>query len=159
METGAPRRLARIDRAELAGPGPDAPLPERGRHLRRLLQGKGIDPDRLYHVEYYPGHHCWLVTQEEAPPRRRPARPADEKADTLFFVQVMTELQGTARHAVRAWAAHSMHFARFGRKFELPGPARELPLSELVDLLGGPGDDTASVRFDSEGRWHDEPPS
>jgi hypothetical protein len=156
MENEAPRRVARIDRAELAVLGGDTPLPERGRRLWRLLRGKGIDPGRLYHVEYYPVHHCWLVTQDEGPPAERTPQPLTEKADLLFFVQVMTELQYVARSACRAMAAHSMHFARFGRKFQPPEPAKELPLADLVEQLGGPGDDTASVRFDSEGRWRSE---
>jgi hypothetical protein len=158
MEHEPPRKLARLDRAELGGAGPDASPAERGRHLRRLFEAKGIDPDRLYHVEYFATHHCWLVTQEEGPPRRRPAAAGDP-ADARFYVQVMAELQHVARSALRAMAAHSPHFARFGRKFEPPGPVREVALSELVDQLGGPGDDTASVRFDSEGRWHDGPKS
>jgi hypothetical protein len=157
METEQRRHVVRIDRAELAGAGPDVPLPERGRFLRRLLQDKGIDPDRLYHVEYFATHHCWLLTQEEVPGRRPASPPPHDRADTLFFVRVMSELQHVARAACRSLAAHSSHFARFGRKFQPPEPAKEVALSELVDLLGGPGNDTASVRFDSEGRWRSEP--
>src|SRR5262249_47235633 len=63
MENELRRRLARIDRRELSGAGPDAPPAVRGRYLRQLLLDKGIDPSRLYHVEYYANHHCWLVTQ------------------------------------------------------------------------------------------------
>jgi hypothetical protein len=153
MENEPQRRVVRIDRVEFSGLGTDTPLPERGRFLRRLLQSKDIDPDRLYRVEYYPNHHCWLVTQEAGLVR---SRPEGDKADTLFYVQVMTEFQQAARAACRSMAAHSMHFARFGRRFEPPAPAKELPLSDLVDLLGGSGDDTSPVRFDSEGRWRTE---
>jgi hypothetical protein len=156
MENEARRRVARIDRPELVGLGGDTPLPERGRRLRRLLRGKGIDPVRLYHLEYYPARHCWLITQEEGPPADQAEPPLGDKADTRFYVRVMTEFQQVARSACRAMAAHSAHFARFGRTFQPPEPAKELSLSDLVDLLGGPGDDTASVHFDSEGRWRGE---
>jgi hypothetical protein len=158
METEPLQRVARIERAELAGLGSDTPLSERGRFLRGLLQSKGIDPDRLYRVEYFPSHHCWLVTQDAGP--QRPGRPSGgPKADELFYVQAIGDFQRVARAACAAMAAHSMHFARFGRKYELPEPERELPLSDLVTQLGGTGDDTPSVRFDSEGRWCDEPQS
>ena len=158
MENEPLQRLARIERAELAGLGSDMPLPERGRFLRDLLQSKGIDPDRLYRVEYFPGHHCWLVTQDAGPPRAV-AASRGPKTDELFYVQAIAEFQRIARAACAAMAAHSMHFARFGRKYELPEPERELPLSDLVTLLGGSGDETPPAHFDSEGRWRPEPPS
>jgi hypothetical protein len=154
MENEPRRHVVRIDRAELAGLGGDLAPAARGRWLRQLLCGKGIDPDRLYLVEYYPAHHCWLLTQDEGP--RSDPPPSGDRADTLFYVRVMTEFQQVARSACRALAANSPHFARFGRKFQPPEPARELPLSDLVDQLGGGGDATTSVRFDSEGRWHSE---
>jgi hypothetical protein len=157
MENEPLQCLARVERGELAALGPDVPLPERGRFLRGLLQSKGIDPDRLYRVEYFASHHCWLVTQDAGPagPGDRAARAP--KADELFYVQAIADFQRVARAACAAMAATSMHFARFGRsKYELPEPEQELPLADLVTLLGGSGDDTPSVRFDSEGRWRDE---
>jgi hypothetical protein len=74
-------------------------------------------------------------------------------------VQAIGDFQRAARAACAALAAHSMHFARFGRKYEVPEPERELPLSDLITLLGGRGDDTPPVRFDSEGRWREDPQS
>ena len=160
MENEALQRLARIERGELADPGPDVPLPERGRHLRRLLESKGIDPGRFYRVEYFPSRHCWLVTQDEEPPGA-PARRATRgpEADELFYVRAIADFQRVARAACAALAAHSMHFARFGRsKYELPEPERDVSLSDLVNLLGG-GDDQPPIHFDSEGRWREERPS
>src|SRR5207302_3588828 len=89
------RHVARINRGELTQVPPDTPLAERGRRLRRLLLLQGIDPGRLYRVEYYPHHHCWLLTQEEEPAHpRRPAPAArDAKADELYYVNVMAESQ------------------------------------------------------------------
>jgi hypothetical protein len=75
----------------------------------------------------------------------------------VFYVQAIAEFQRVARTACAAMAAHSMHFARFGRKYELPEPERELPLSDLVSLLGDTSHETPPVRFDSEGRWRHEP--
>jgi hypothetical protein len=148
--------MARIERAELAGLGGDMPLTERGRFLRELLQAKGIEPDRLYRVEYYPTHHCWLVTQA-AGSRLPEAGARRPRADAVFYAQAIVEFQRVARAACAAMAAHSMHFARFGRKYELPEPERELPLSDLVSLLGDTGPETPPVRFDSEGRWRHDP--
>jgi hypothetical protein len=161
MENEPLQRLARIERGELAALGSEMPLAERGGFLRDLLQLRGIDTDRLYRVEYFPTHHCWLVTQDAgaAGPRRPGAASRGPKADELFYVQAIADFQRVARAAYAAMAAHSMHFARFGRKYELPEPERELPLSDLVDLLRDTGDETPPVRFDSEGRWRHEPRS
>jgi hypothetical protein len=152
------RNVARINRGELAESPADVPLAERGRRLRRLLLLKGIDPDRLFRVEYYAHHHCWLLTQDEEPAHpRRPAPPArGAKADELYYVNVMAEFQLVARVACATAAAHSSHFARFGRRsYNLPDPEQELSVTELVEQLGGPEAESDPVRFDSEGRWHD----
>lgn len=151
------QHVARINRGELVPLAADLPLAERGRRLRRQLLLKGIDPDRLFRVEYYPNHHCWLLTQEGEPthPRRGVAPGRGGKADELYYVSIMAEFQLVARSACAQAAAHSAHFARFGRRYQLPEPERELTLTELVEQLGGPGDDAGPVRFDSEGRWRD----
>ncbi|HJT78313.1 MAG TPA: hypothetical protein VJ739_14010, partial [Gemmataceae bacterium] len=133
------QRVARINRGELSHLSPDLSLAERGRRLRRQLLHKGIDPDRLFRVEYYPNHHCWLLTQEGEPTHpRRPAAPAsDGKADELYFVSIMAEFQLVARSACARAAAHSTHFARFGCRYQLPEPERELTVADLVEQLGG----------------------
>ncbi len=159
MESEPVRNVARINWGELAEALPDTPPAERGRRLRRVLLLKGIDPDRLFRVEYYPHHHCWLLTQEEGPAHpKRPAPPArGAKADELYYVNVMAEFQLVARVACASAAAHSSHFARFGRReYHLPEPEQELSVTQLVEQLGGPGGDDTAVHFDREGRWRDD---
>ena len=64
------RHVARLDKHELTGMPAQWTEPERGRHLRRLLRDRGIDPDRLYFLSYHPRHRCWLFHQR--PPLRMP---------------------------------------------------------------------------------------
>jgi hypothetical protein len=145
-------RWARLDKQELADLSAQGSDQERGRLLRRLLREKGIDPNRLYRVEYHPHRLCWLLTQETAPG----GHSAPGMADDLFYLQALTELRRTARTAFAAVAARSSHFANFGRPYQLPTEPEPQPLAprDLANLLGGTN--APPARFDSEGGWEPE---
>jgi hypothetical protein len=154
------RRLARLEKRELAEIPSHWSKEEQGQYLWRLLQDKGVDPSLLYTVEYFPSRRCWLLTQEcesGAHPRPVAAVPPHE-AGQSFYTQVSTELQRTALAAFAAHTARSVHFAHFGRKYELPPKPQETTLADLVRSLGGPVDEQARIRFTSEGGWQAEPP-
>jgi hypothetical protein len=131
---------------------------EQGQYLWRLLWDKGVDPGRLYTVEYFPHRQCWLLTQEvEAGVHSRPvAHAPPTEAGLRFYTQVSTELRRTALAAVAAVAGRSAHFARFGSHYELPPKPQETTPSDLVRLLGGQNEANARVRFTSEGGWQVE---
>lgn len=152
--TRQPARVARVDRRELSSIPSDWSFPRRGRYLRLLLQGKGIDPERYYRVEYHPRRHCWVLTQEEGR-KPRPVAPG-ARADEVLFVQAMTIFRRTAVAAYAALAAQSPHFARRGRVYRPPTGSQETTLDELIRLLGGGAGDPP-VTFDSEGGWQDCP--
>lgn len=144
--------VARVDRRELAEMSPAWTDRERGQFLRLLLRREGIDPGRLYRVEYFPLRRCWLLTQN-AEPDEAPAVGSDEQ----FYAIIVAELRRTARLAWAALAAQSSHFAQSGCEYQLPPKPQELTTAGLADLLGGPGEGGPGVRFDSEGGWHTEP--
>ena len=148
-----PKRMARIDWAELAEMPPAWTNRERGQYLRLLFRMRGIDPQRLYRIEYYPLRRCWLVTQPADPGRQPAETPDGAKEDELFFGQIVAELRRTALAACAALAAHSPHFARFGGKYQLPAEEEEVTTSDLRGLLGNAGDSNPPVRFDREGGW------
>src|SRR5262249_60679855 len=108
------RRLARLEKRELAAIPSNCSKEEQGQHLWRLLRDKGIDPGQLYTVEYFPHRQCWLLTQETESGRRlQPIAPAPPRdAGRLFYTQVSTELRRTALAAFAVAAARSLHFAR-----------------------------------------------
>src|SRR5438270_12832601 len=142
------RHVAQLDKHELTGMPAEWTEPERGRHLRRLLRDRGIDPDRLYLLSYHPRHRCWLFHQ------RPPQGPAavGGVGDGLFFTRLGAELRRTAR---LAWAAQ--HAGRTEpRAAGLPGKALETTPSDLASLLGG-ASAGPSVRFDAEGGWRTGP--
>jgi hypothetical protein len=153
-------QLARIDRQDLSAMLPHWNYQERGRYLRGLFRARGIDPDRLYTITYYPHRHCWLLTQPSAKPAPTPTGfPGlpPRKADELFYSQVTTELRRTALAAVAAVGLHSAHFTTLGAKYQLPAPPQELSPSALRKLLGDPTPGGGSVRFDTEGGWQAGP--
>jgi hypothetical protein len=150
------RRVARIDRHELADMPARWADPQRGRYLRRLLRARGIDTDRLYQVEYYPLRRCWLLTQVSgAGGPGRPRGPAT--TDAVFYLRARETLRRAARTACAALAAHSAHFAHFGCKYQLPAKPEAVTPATLADSLGGPGPGRAPVRFDGEGGWQASP--
>ena len=149
MESQSTRRVARIDQPELSSLPYQWSDQERGRHLRRLLRGQGIQPEQLYQIEYYPRQRCWIIVQEASQPLPRSRRTRLD--DTAFYHQARAELQRAARTAFSRMAAHSSHFACTGSDYELPPRPEELAPSELVHLLGGPRQERTPVRFDSEG--------
>src|SRR5438874_11997564 len=115
MRTERPQRLARLEKRELAEIPSHWSKADQGEYLWRLLRDKGVDPSRLYTVEYFPHRQCWLLTQElEAGTPPRPITPAPGEAGLQFYTQVSTELRRTALAAVAAVAGRSAHFARFG---------------------------------------------
>jgi len=153
------RRLARLDKRELA----DIPLQwtkrERGQYLRRLLQFKGINPNSLYQVQYFPHRHCWLLTQEVDPapaPGSAGTHPPPQE-DELFYLQALAEFRRTALAAFAAVAAQSPHFAQFGRPYQLPPEPQEMTPADLANLLGGSSEAGVPPRFDSEGGWRSAP--
>jgi hypothetical protein len=151
MRTERPRRTARLEKRELAAMPSHWSKEDQGRYLWRLLREKGLNPGRLYTVEYFPYHQCWLLTQEAD---SRPIAVALPKEGArLFFTQVSTELQRTARAAFAALAARSEHFARFGCKYQLPPKPQETTPADLTRSLGGPADEDSHVQFTSEGGW------
>jgi hypothetical protein len=151
-----PIRVVRIDRPEMT----DVPAPwtdqQRGQYLRRLLRLKGIDPDRFFRVAYYPLPRCWLVTQEAPPAPGGTAAPA--RSDEVFYRETIDQFRWPAHAACKALAAHSPHFARFGRKYELPPRPEEMTPADLASLLGGaPPAKGPPLAFNSEGGWRGEP--
>jgi hypothetical protein len=153
------RRVVRLNKHELT----EMPAPwsnrERGQYLRMLLRFKGIDPDRLYQVDYYPRRHCWLLTQEtEANPTPPPSVSTPPgPGDEVFYVQAQAELRRAASTAFAALAAHSRHFASFGCDYRLPPRPQEVTPADLVHQMGAPDQRDAAVRFDSEGGWQAGP--
>jgi hypothetical protein len=129
---------------------------ERGQHLRLMLRRKGIDPDRLFTMEYYPQRGCWLLTQA-AEPAKSPesTRGAAALRPEAFYAQTAAELRRTAVVAFAALASQSPHVALLGRKYQLPPEPQLLTPADLVDLIGGDARH-AAARFDSEGGW--QPP-
>ncbi len=150
-------RVARINVGDLAEMSSAWTNQERGQYLRLLLQGRGIDPDQLFRLEYYPQRRCWLLIQNARPGHSpRPPQPPGQ-ADERFYVQTITDFRRTARTAFSALAAQSTYFASYGCKYQLPAKPQEISPASLSDLLGGPGSGDPDVRFDSEGGWWNEP--
>jgi hypothetical protein len=153
-----PLRVARVDKRELFDLPAAWTSRERGQYLRVLLSGKGIDPARLFRVEYHPRRHCWVLTQEEPPPGRHAFIPADSgKADETLFAEAMTLFRRTAQAAFAALAAQDRHFACFGREYQLPPAPQETTPADLAKLLGGPSPEAPPVSFTSEGGWQTPP--
>jgi hypothetical protein len=144
------QHTARLDKHELQAMLPSWSNRERGGYLQRLFRLKGVDPDRLYSVVYYPERQCWLLTQSLD---RSSDRLVPLIAEDAFYAQALTELRRTARTAFAAAAARSVHFAANGCKYELPARPQELTAQELIRQLGA-ASDAIGVRFDSEGGWH-----
>jgi hypothetical protein len=152
MANGATvRRVARINKEEILDLPREWTQEEKGRYLRYILQFKGIDCARLYQIEYFPHHRCWVLTQEGD---RRPRSSCSPPGDEEFYRQTIQEFRRTARAACATLAARSTHFASFGCRYELPPPAQELTPMGLAKLLSEKDRAEPSVRFDSEGGWH-----
>lgn len=149
------RRLARLEKRELSEIPSFWSREEQGRYLWRLFRAKGVDPARLYTVEYFPHRQCWLLTQEIVPgPRSQPIALAPRgKANLLFYNQVCTELRRAAVSAFAIAATRSVHFARFGCHYQLPPKPQETTPADLVRALGGPADPETCIRFTNEGGW------
>jgi hypothetical protein len=155
-----PLHVARIDKSELFDLPAEWTDRERGQYLRLLLGFKGIDPDRFYHMAYYPLPRCWLLTQEPAPDREtetgyaRDPEPAEER----YYLQVIAQFRWTARVACSALAAQSRQFALFGCKYQLPPKPREMTPADLAQSLGGTGPEGKPLPFfTSEGGWQTPP--
>ena len=87
MRSERPRRTARLEKQELAEIPSHWSKEEQGHYLWRLLRERGIDPGRLYTVEYYPYHQCWLLTQEvEREPYLRPIAAAPPSGKARLFL-------------------------------------------------------------------------
>jgi len=150
--------MARLEKREILDVPPFWTKQERGQHLWCLLQDRGVDPSRFYTVEYFPYRHCWLLTQEKRVPekKRSDQGPPSGQASESFYVRALAELRRTARSAFGAVAARSLHFARFGCKYELPAKPQEITPADLAQQLGGLGGNRPGVRFDNEGGWRAE---
>ncbi len=148
------QHVARIDKCDLADLPAAWSEQERGRHLRLLFRQRGIDPHRLFRVEYYPHRQCWLLIQEGTPV---PGPPAPRQPDRLFYRQVTAELRRAALTAFASQAARSMHFASHGQAYQLPPKAQELTPAKLADLLGGSQERPQDVHFTNEGGWQIKP--
>ena len=147
------RRVARLDKRELADMPSSWSSQERGEYLWLLLRFRGIDPNRLYRVEYFPLRNCWLLIQESAGAAISvAAAPPSGPTSAAFYQQLSAELSRSARSAFAMAAAHSLHFASVGCKYQLPPKPQEISPAELTNLLGGAVPQSA-VRFDSEGGW------
>jgi hypothetical protein len=155
MATEPVRRVIRLEKAEVSNMPAAWTEAERGQYLRLLLQCKGIDTGRLYRIEYYPDHRCWLVIQESGPGplAGTPRRETDER----FYRQTIAEFRRTARLAFATQAAHSPYFARFGRTYQAPSAAPALSPAEFARQLEVAQASAAPVRFDGEGGWRVEP--
>ena len=148
-------RVARINRHEVTDLPSEWNHQERGLYLRMLFRLKGIEPDHFYRVTYHPLSRCWVVIQEPAwDSAPREETPGGGQTAEQFYLQVLTEFRWKARAACAALAAHSLHFARFGRTYQLPEKPQELTPADLVNQLGGPlAVEDDSPRFDNEGGW------
>jgi hypothetical protein len=139
------QRVARLNKQELD----DMPAPwtrrERGHHLRRLLVAKGIDPNRLYRLEFYPHRACWLFTQDAEP--GSPASSPSAQTDEAFYLQIRQELSRAARSALGSSGT------LFGARSQLPPEPQELTPSDLLNLIGDDAPIDSRVRFDGEGGW------
>ena len=162
------RRVARVDKSELSEMPAHWTDRERGRYLRGLLRRKGIDADRLYAVEYFPEHLCWVLTQKiESGPERQPSEVLETsevwgltrptQTDEAFYLQAVTEFRRTARAAFARLAAHSSYFASFGCSYQLPEKPQETTAAELAELLRDPASRGVAVNFDAEGGWRARP--
>ena len=149
-------RVARLDKRELADMPASWSDCERGWHLRALLRLKGIDPHRLYSVEYYPYRSCWVLSQV-SPSLATAASAAPAQEAEAFYLQAITEFRRTARLAFAAAAARSRHFAVFGCPYQLPLKSQEITPAELRNLIGDAGQAKGGVRFNDEGGWQTEP--
>jgi hypothetical protein len=152
MRSDRVSHVARLNKAELSGMPPQWTSRERGQYLRALFRQKGVDPDRLYQVEYHPRQACWLLIQrmELVEQAATLTAPLSDQADELFYVRATDELRRTALAAV---GRGSTFLAGPGGKYQLPEKAEEISPADLADLLGGPSAGDPPVRFDGEGRW------
>jgi hypothetical protein len=134
-----PEQVARINRHEVTDLPAEWNNQERGQYLRMLFRLKGIEPDRFYRVTYHPLSRCWVMIQEAAwTSTLREETPGSAQTAEQFYLQVLTEFRWKARVACAALAAHSLHFACFGRAYQLPEKPQELTPADLVNQLGGP---------------------
>jgi hypothetical protein len=155
MRNEKTRRTVRLEKRELSEIPSQWSKEEQGQYLWRLLRDKGVDPGRLYTVEYFPYRQCWLLSQECEPglPMGHLATVPRGEASQLFYTQVSTELRRTALAAFAAAATRSAHFASFGCKYQLPAKPQETTPADLVRSLGGATEEDVRVRFTSEGGW------
>jgi hypothetical protein len=154
MPEHSSRRVARIDKSDLANlpaPWTDA---ERGRHLVGLLEKQGIVLSQFYHVEYYPRHQCWLLSQQ-GETVAAVAAAAQENDDVRVFRQLTQECRRAAQAAWRILAMKSVHFAANGCDYRLPPEPEVLTPGGLAKWLGDSADADSSIRFTSEGGWQE----
>ncbi|HMC89571.1 MAG TPA: hypothetical protein VKI17_08480 [Gemmataceae bacterium] len=151
------RHIARIDKNELADMPTAWSNRERGQYLRMLLSFRGINPDLLFQVEYYPYRCCWLLIQELDPDLRPPSRAPLAETAEAFYVHTMIELRRSARVAFAAAAAKSSHFACHGCAYQLPAKPQEASAFDPLKLVGSKSSSDFPVRFTAEGGWQSEP--
>jgi hypothetical protein len=146
--------MARIDGQDLSSLPPQSTNAQRGRHLRLLLQERGIDVGRLYHLAYYPHRRCWLLTQEAHPGAASSAlsRPRSRKEDEAFYLQTLDDLRRTQRAALAGHLGHAFYRSQQG-PYELPQKPHEMTTADLTQLLGDAGTGAERIQFDGEGRW------
>ena len=148
MEHEPVKRVARLDRWEVAALPTQWTDEEKGCQLRLLLRERGIDPNRLYFLNYHPRHHCWLFTQRCPEPEALVATAG--KADDAFYRQLAGELRRTARLA-------SVSQGTWWVPYRLPDAPEIVSPSELAMELSAAGEARASVRFNREGGWQSGP--
>jgi hypothetical protein len=143
------KRVARLDRREVASLPVQWTELEKGQQLRLLLWERGIDPNHLYWVTYHPPHKCWLFVQ--AGPEPATAAPSPSvKGEDVFYRQLVAELRRSARLACVTHGAYHV-------RYELPGPSVDVTPTDLAKQLGKLAKGHATVRFTSEGGWRAEP--
>jgi hypothetical protein len=149
MPHEAGKRVARLDRREVASLPVQWTELEKGQQLRLLLWERGIDPNRLYFLSYHPRHKCWLFVQGGAEPGTG-APAAAVKGDDTFYRQLVAELRRAARLACVTQGAYSI-------RYELPDPSVDVTPIDLAKQLGVLAEGHAAVRFTGEGGWRAEP--
>jgi hypothetical protein len=147
MEHEPLKRVARLDRWEVAALPTQWTDEEKGQQLRLLLRERGIDPNRLYILTYHPRHHCWLFMQR-CP--ESPVAAAVGKPDDVFYRQLAAELRRTARVA-------SLSQGPWRVPYRLPDAPETLTPTELATELSAAGKLHSAVRFTREGGWHNGP--
>jgi len=149
MEHEPVKRVARIDRWEVAALPSQWTDQEKGLQLRLLLRERGIDPNRLFFLSYHPRHHCWLLTQR-CPDPAVAESASTAKGDDVFYRELTAELRRAARLACA-------HLGSWWFPYRLPEQPEPVTAAALTKELSGTGGSHAPVRFTREGGWQAGP--